>query len=1773
MVILTIAADSNGFICTDSVVLPVIVPSLPDIFFTWTPDPTCLGGTTYFYGESGFYIDSWHWDFDDGNFSTNQYATHVYTNTGTYTVTLTIQDTLGCTNTLSNIITVDSIPDVSFTMSDSVSCHGTEIQFTSTTSTNVETWYWDFGDGSFSPDQNPIHYYPTGGSYTVTLTVTDSTGCSNTATNNILILPSPTADYSYQNITCSSVVFTDESTAPMGYNLVEWFWDFDDGFTATVQNPSHSFAGGIGVYNVMLIVTADSSGYSCQDTIIQTVLTPGLPTVFFTWDPEPTMLGDVTSFYGTSGNTIIDWYWDFDDGNFATTQDATNTFATIGTFDVELIVTDIDGCINSVIHQVTITNVPDLDYHWDNACQGDEIQFYIDSPPTDIPAVVSWSWSFGDGGVSSDMEPTHVYVTASTYNVSLTIVDTMGATNTVIKPITVNPLPTALFSIDSPTCEGNPVQFHDYSTTPTGFITEWLWNFGDGNTTTVVFPNDPDVTHTYAATGTYIVTLTITNSDSCTNSTQNPVTTIPSPMAMFTSSSGCASGPVSFTDTSIENGGGTIISWAWNFDDPASGPNNTSTLQNPVHQFSAAGDYNVQLIITNVNGCSDTTQNTVTVADQPEVEFTYTEVCLGSQTSFTSITTSNVATYTWSFGDGGTSNLQNPTHTYGATGDYIVTLTIVTTDGCTASVTHTVRINPLPNPNFAHTGPVCLNDTVYFTDLSSSPNGAITTWHWDFGDGTEVTINAPDSPDVSHIYTNNTTFAVTLTVTDSDTCENTIVKQVQVVSSPLANYTFAESCYNDPTYFTDLSSTNGGPDIYSWQWFFGDPNSGIENTSTLQNPTHIFSTPDVTYTTTLIIINTLGCTDSISMDIVVDSLPNANIGILDDSICLGESVVFSGISTSNISSWYWEFGDGGSSIEQNPSYTYGTAGFYIVTLTVTEVGTDECENFTTASVYVNQIPDAMFEFDNTCLGEISLFSDQSSSQYGFIETWKWYFGDGSDTTVNYPGSGDVGHIYLNNDTYTVKLVVTDNFGCKDSISLSLQVYDVPVPSFSWQQVCDPLGQVHFFDESEQGGDNSPIVSWNWELDDGYYSTEIDPSYVYDILDTCYTVLLTVTDNNGCFATDTNIAVCLYAEMDIDFTSSQVCENDTTIFTVTGTLNDSIAYIWNFNDGSPPNQVVWNPTMSHVFPNSGMFIVELMTIDTSNDCSATILHQVVVDSLPKAQFTNTIGSCDIPTEFTDISLGGGEFIESWLWDFGDIISPNNTSTLQNPTHLYGPSDSTYQVKLVVTNFNGCMDSILQDVYVEACVIADFSLPDTTNCARSELCFVDNSTLISTGGEIVQWRWDFGDGYTYNYGIYQDQICHTYATQGDYEVQLVLIALVGGNTLNDTIIKTFTVNPTPIAGMLFENSCLNDITMFYDNTTNNGSPVTSWHWNFGNTASQNDTANVQDTSYLYPQFGNYIPELLVRNGFGCIDSIFDTVTIYKLPEAAFSYEEQCMSYYTYFVDESLGDSSVIIRYNWSFGDTITIGDTSDMQNPSYIYDTTGYYTVELIVGDGNLCRDTISQDVEIYPIPTANFVIRDTIQQGNIYLDNISIGAIGYYWDFDYDYGESSTQTNPTHQYDVDGNYTIMLVSYNDYNCPDTTYQIYDLLFTNLFVPNAFVPSNSNPELQTFKPIGINLKSYHLEVYSAWGNLVFQSTQLDNGAPAEGWDGKYKNNELPTGSYVWRISAVFEDGSIWKGTDNGDGNTATSGTITLIRQERIRFRKSDYYKSLTLHNNGF
>jgi hypothetical protein len=171
-------------------------------------------------------------------------------------------------------------------------------------------------------------------------------------------------------------------------------------------------------------------------------------------------------------------------------------------------------------------------------------------------------------------------------------------------------------------------------------------------------------------------------------------------------------------------------------------------------------------------------------------------------------------------------------------------------------------------------------------------------------------------------------------------------------------------------------------------------------------------------------------------------------------------------------------------------------------------------------------------------------------------------------------------------------------------------------------------------------------------------------------------------------------------------------------------------------------------------------------------------------------------------------------------------------------------------------------------------------------------------------------------------------------------------------------------------------------------------------------------------------------------------------------------------------------------------------------------------------------------------------------GKIYLNNQSTDADTYQWDFGN--GQTSTEENPVEIYYSDGAYLIRLIAASQYNCMDTAYFMYEMLFKGLFIPNAFVPGSLSSPANLFKPAGINLKNYRIEVYDNWGHLLWESTSLDeNGRPTEGWDGTFKGNLMPQGTYMWKASGVFRDNSEWTGSDIGKGKKSTMGTVTLIR----------------------
>ncbi|MEZ5335295.1 MAG: PKD domain-containing protein [Methanolobus sp.] len=289
----------------------------------------------------------------------------------------------------------------------------------------------------------------------------------------------------------------------------------------------------------------------------------------------------------------------------------------------------------------------------------------------------SWLWDFGDGNTSSSQNPTHVYVTPGTYNVSLNATNAGGSNvSTRLSYITTAATPVSSFTSNVTT--GSAPLSVAFTDTSTNSPTTWLWNFGDGNTSTSQNP-----THTYATAGIYNVSLNASNlggSDIITHSEY--ITVIATPVANFTSNvtSGVIPLVVSFTDTSSNDP--TV--WLWSF-----GDGNTSTSQNPTHTYVTAGTYNVSLVATNLAGADQLTQASyITAVTTPEANFT-ADVTSGTaplSVSFTDQSANTPASWFWDFGDGSNSTEQNPTHIYTEAGTYNVSLNATNAAGSNTSV-------------------------------------------------------------------------------------------------------------------------------------------------------------------------------------------------------------------------------------------------------------------------------------------------------------------------------------------------------------------------------------------------------------------------------------------------------------------------------------------------------------------------------------------------------------------------------------------------------------------------------------------------------------------------------------------------------------------------------------------------------------------------------------------------------------------------------------------------------------------------------------------------------------------------------------------------------------------------------------------------------------------------------------------------------------------------------------------------------------------------------
>jgi len=1616
------------------------------------PAPLTVSFTDTSTGE----IQAWNWDFGDGLTSSEQNPIHTYQNPGTYTAVLTATGPVGEARDEKQItVTQPSQPIlVSFTSDLNEGPAPLTVSFTDTSTGEIKTWNWDFGNGETSSEQNPVHTYQNPGTYTIVLTAAGPAGEARdekqvTVTQTIEPVFSSFISNLNEGPAPLTVSFTDTSTG----EIKTWNWDFGDGLTSSEQNPIHIYQNP-GTYTTVL-TTYGPAGESSDEKQV-TVTQPSQP-VFASFisnlkeGPAPLTV----SFTDTSTGEIQAWNWDFGDGLTSSEQNPIHTYQNPGTYTAVLTATGPVGEARDE-KQITVTQ-PSQPILVSFTSDLNEGPAPLTLSFTDISTgeIQAWNWDFGDGLTSSEQNPIHTYQNPGTYTAVLTATGPVGEARDEKQITVTQPSQPILASFTSDLNEGPAPLTVSFTDTSTGEIQKWEWEFGDGETS-----SEQNPVHTYQNPETYTPILTATGSSGQDGfDTTIEVTAPEIPATMYPPSASFRvypdEGPeplvVSFTDTSSDE----IEGWFWDF-----GDGETSSEQNPTHTYLKAGSYTPVLIVTGPGG-QDRTEQQIEVIGLPEagipLEPSFTVNPDEGETplivSFTDTSSGEIIERTWNFGDGEVSNQQNPIHTYQSSGVYTVTLqvrsysdeaTAESSINVTESVKQVVTTAPLQLKadftTYYTEGPAPF--TLPFIDLSK---GEITEWVWDFGDGT---VSYDQNP--RHTYTIPGTYAVFLTVKgpsgEKIRSDATIILVSQSVGQPWAEFSIDTNEGIVPLIVSFTDSSTG--EISEYNWDFGDGTSGAG-----KEVTHTYIKPG-TFTAALTVKGPGG--ESRSDKTIVTTLsadaPQAAFTTSSTSGKAPFSVIFTDASIGEITGWSWNLGDGttGEGLVQN--HTYTAPGSYIAILSVTGPGG---QGFAQREIIVEESkpkPVVNFSADRT-EGSIPFRVHLTPTTIGQVDGYLWDLGDG---TVSY--DKELYHTYQESGNYSVRLTISGPGGVSTVEKTGfITATDNPVVPRAKIEADAKEGPVPLT-VTFSGTADEPVDRYEWTFGDGTESSKQNPIHTYEKAG-LYNLSLTVSGPGGSdtaimpgFITAIKPKILIHASLYADIQKGMVPLTVTFTPTITGEVTQ---YLWDFGDNSTSSEL----TPVHTYQQAGFYPVSLHIAGPEGNYTAFLNEMIEVSNKTTppgatiiAEITN--GTAPLHTAFRVETNGT---IDGYIWDFGD----NTTSYDHNPVHVYAKG-GTYQVKLVVSGPEGVsVSELAEKIIVQEGIglpIAGFSGEPLSGYAPLSVTFSDLSN-----GTVDELWYDFGDGITSK----EQNPDHTYESAGNYTVSERVSNEAGSSEeIKTDYITVLERPPAPISRFNADKRTGKSPLLVHFEEMASGE-VTGWEWDLGD----GNTSFEQNPEYLYTKPGVYSVSLTVtgpggfdmaiRRGYIVVSGPASppSAAIYAQPQAG------AAPLTVKFLDISTGQ---ITGWKWDLGD----GTTSTHKNPTHIYQKPGIYTVRLEVEgssgvsvnesvievmppeklfssqeniqffSSNITNETgspIQKEESSEPVsitnaaqtqrPLADFIIetRNGTTPLNVSFKDTSSGKITK-WLWSFGDGGVSEENNPTYTYQMPGIYPVSLTVY-------------------------------------------------------------------------------------------------------------------------------------------------
>ncbi|MDG1798391.1 MAG: PKD domain-containing protein, partial [Flavobacteriales bacterium] len=1248
--------------------------------------------------------------------------------------------------------------------------------------------------------------------------------------------------------------------------------------------------------------------------------------------------------------------------------------------------------------------------------------------------------------------------------------------------IDVKPLPIPNFSNDSIVCKNSVVNFNNQSTGSNLYD----WDFNDGSNSNSISPNN-----IFSDTGVYNVKLTAISFYGCVDSIQITIDVIDPPFAYLSFvDSGCAPLEVLF----VNNSYGKYTNYFWDLGNGITSQD--TTPPNQIYQQSLITDttYFISYIISNLCG-SDTFIDSINVAPRPTSIFlnNISSGCSPLNVSFFNISVGNPTLFHWDMGDGTmftvTDSLHNHTFTYNGLYDTIYNVSMIAENYC-GSDSSNVDITVYPD-----------QVTAFFTsDSTSGCNplvinfqnysiGSNLTYGWDFGDG-----NFSSSRNVIHTYTTAGSYNVQLVVNDGCSFD-TLYQLIEVYPLPQSNFHVQNDtvCGSDTLIFVNLTSGS------SFLWDFGDGNSSV-----LTEPKHNYSNPG-TYVVKLTSTTLLhGCSviDSIEVTSLIQPIANSNLDT--NSGCLPINISFVNLSQ-NSNFYSWNFADGNTSSTVNPIHTYFNTGVFNGNLIAFNInGCSDTANF---SVNVDPKPTASFIFnrvDSCVLPANYLFINQSSINCNY----EWNFGDSSSSTISNPTN-----MYQNNGQYLVTLRIENIFGCKDTMEQIINLDTVPYSNFSMDSSagCIPLS-INFNNNSL----NSNFYSW--DFGDGNFSSNNSPNYTYTTAGN-YQIQLVSQDLNGCYDTSySNITI--YPEPTANFliNNSNPCFQPVQL-TMSNNSIGSNYFNWDFGNGAISN--LTSPSVS--LDSIRTYDISLIA-GNSFGCEDTMTQNFQIYQQPIADFLTIQDSICYRDSILFSSQCQYQDLVTWNLNGLQFNSLVDTTIMLN-------SPGFYNLELYASNNNGiCIDTIalINGIEVLPSPVADFSLSPTNGCMPLlNVSFTNLSTAANS------YFWDFGNG---------SNSLQLNSIQNYYLDSLFEISLHVENSLGcvDSIFKNLEVFPKPSANFSFTNSdpCIQPAQLIFNNLS---SGANTYNWDFGTSI----TSVVQNPITDYNSPGIYNIELIVENNFGCKDTTEDVFEVYQPPIADFTQSDDtvCVGDSIIFSSQSLFTDSVY----WLIGDSIIYSN----ELFSYDFPDTMVIDISLYTFNNDGCVDSLKNNngaVSIFS-PIANFNFTDTLDPffpltGILYLNNYSLNASSYLWEFFNGDISYDSILNYDYQYNTESNYPVILSAIN--SCAVDTMMLYHkVIYENgIFIPNAIIPDEIDSDVNQFRPVAVGLREYRLMIFDTFGNLIWEDSDLDfEGKPINSWKGDLNKdgNILKQDVYVWKVVGTFKNGN----------KINKTGTVTLIR----------------------